>query len=430
MMLLQRTIVLITCALFISSAQIRLEVGTGKQFSTIDSALQSITKPLTADVTVVVDIPQSGFSEIGTTVDLTALQANGYSVSIIASNGKFYNYYVDNDIEFRFRDGDEVTRIETSNGMQGTLLRKVIEKNNSVQKEYLLKNYQGSTITTIDENGNRVGAIYEYYPYGKEVMLNVTSSGTGQNILTQTFTGKEMDLFTGEYPSNQDGNGLYYFGARYYDSDIGKWLTTDSKKQYFDQYSYVGGNPISQVDPNGLWGEDFHYEMTHAIALQNGFDPKHAEVLAMYDNETDQGLTSFLPIVGNQSYHFNTNPGFKGGSGGDSRMIIARNKMDAAVYWANLAKEYSFMRSVFMTFSLLRLGQGLHALQDIYSHNDNVTRAQPILSDRVLTVYDHLNNMECDNIGENIEGAIGAAQATRNYISEYKERSSDKNEKK
>ncbi len=49
------------------------------------------------------------------------------------------------------------------------------------------------------------------------------------------------------------GSNLYYFGARYYDPEIGIFTSTDPASQYFYAYSYVNGNPIILVDPNGEW---------------------------------------------------------------------------------------------------------------------------------------------------------------------------------
>jgi len=48
------------------------------------------------------------------------------------------------------------------------------------------------------------------------------------------------------------GTGLFYFGARYYDPEIGIWLATDPAEQFYNPYSY-SGNPIIMIDPDGRW---------------------------------------------------------------------------------------------------------------------------------------------------------------------------------
>jgi len=47
--------------------------------------------------------------------------------------------------------------------------------------------------------------------------------------------------------------GLVYFGARYYDPEIGYWTTCDPDEQFFNPYAYVGNgqNPIGFKDQNG-----------------------------------------------------------------------------------------------------------------------------------------------------------------------------------
>lgn len=44
---------------------------------------------------------------------------------------------------------------------------------------------------------------------------------------------------------------LYYFGKRYYDPEIGGFISTDPDDRYWNAYSYCGSNPVNVVDPNG-----------------------------------------------------------------------------------------------------------------------------------------------------------------------------------
>ena len=74
--------------------------------------------------------------------------------------------------------------------------------------------------------------------------------GNGKNNKkwnTYRFSSKEFE----------DHAGLYYFGARYYDPEIGRWLTPDPLG-FIDgpnKYLYVANNPLNLADPYGLSGE-------------------------------------------------------------------------------------------------------------------------------------------------------------------------------
>ncbi len=99
----------------------------------------------------------------------------------------------------------------------------------------------GSTrlLTRLDQS---VRESDDYYPYGE---LVPSSGGTGDIF---KFTGKERDQESG----NDD------FGARYYASSMGRFLTPDSARyssltdpQSLNLYSYVGNHPTTMIDPDG-----------------------------------------------------------------------------------------------------------------------------------------------------------------------------------
>ena len=76
----------------------------------------------------------------------------------------------------------------------------------------------------------------------------VTSGGVLSTAATEhTFTGKERDT----------ESGLDYFGARYYGSSMGRFMSPDEfgghleDPQTLNKYSYVGNNPLSRTDPTG-----------------------------------------------------------------------------------------------------------------------------------------------------------------------------------
>ncbi|HEY3191112.1 MAG TPA: RHS repeat-associated core domain-containing protein, partial [Solirubrobacteraceae bacterium] len=55
--------------------------------------------------------------------------------------------------------------------------------------------------------------------------------------------------FTGH--RGDDGTGLLYFGARYYDPALGMFVSHDPETQFPSPYAYAGGNPLAGQDPTG-----------------------------------------------------------------------------------------------------------------------------------------------------------------------------------
>jgi len=58
-----------------------------------------------------------------------------------------------------------------------------------------------------------------------------------------SFTGKKRD----------EGTGLVYFNARFYDPEIGRFITVDPIRDGVNWYVYCGNNPLRYVDPSGLF---------------------------------------------------------------------------------------------------------------------------------------------------------------------------------
>ena len=64
-------------------------------------------------------------------------------------------------------------------------------------------------------------------------------TGLEEHVL---YTGKEIDPDT----------GLYYYNARWYDPQIGRFTTEDPIRSGLNWYIYANNNPLKFVDPTGL----------------------------------------------------------------------------------------------------------------------------------------------------------------------------------
>jgi len=81
-----------------------------------------------------------------------------------------------------------------------------------------------------------------------------------------------------------NGNSLD-FGARIYDSRLGRWLSVDVERNKGPQYSsyiYSFNNPILFVDPDGNYAILGHYRMTFKALNSAGFDKTTSREIAYY----------------------------------------------------------------------------------------------------------------------------------------------------
>src|SRR5690606_2330639 len=84
---------------------------------------------------------------------------------------------------------------------------------------------------------------YEYSAFGKETHKNNSSAFS----LSNRYTGQVLDEET----------GLYYYNARYYDPELGRFVQADTivpeagSSQALNRYSYCVNNPLKYVDPSG-----------------------------------------------------------------------------------------------------------------------------------------------------------------------------------
>ena len=77
---------------------------------------------------------------------------------------------------------------------------------------------------------------YEYDAFG------AVRHQAGISDNPRQFTGKEYDADV----------KLYYYGARYYDPYIGRFISRDPAGDGINWYTYCRNNPLALVDPTGL----------------------------------------------------------------------------------------------------------------------------------------------------------------------------------
>lgn len=104
----------------------------------------------------------------------------------------------------------------------------------------------GSTIAITDSSGNIVNK-YAYSPYGE--------------VLTQQETIANPFKYVGQFGVMDDGYGLLYMRARYYDPKLGRFITKDPIGFLggLNLYKYAMNNPVNWIDPNGFAGNQGNF---------------------------------------------------------------------------------------------------------------------------------------------------------------------------
>ena len=114
---------------------------------------------------------------------------------------------------------------------------------------YFINNAQGTPVMIVDGNNHEVSRI------------NLDEWGNAGTVIGPkaeiNYTGKKLDPAT----------GLYYFNQRYYDPEVGRFLTEDPAGQCFNPYLYAGNNPMMYVDPDG---EFFQFLLPYIVAAAQG----------------------------------------------------------------------------------------------------------------------------------------------------------------
>lgn len=100
-----------------------------------------------------------------------------------------------------------------------------------------IHDHRGSVVALIDLPTQTPIEHYRYSAFGEEE--------TGNTLSAWRFSSKRTD----------EATGLIYFGRRYYNPTLGRWITQDP--QGFEDgpnlYAYVHNNPLTEIDLYGLW---------------------------------------------------------------------------------------------------------------------------------------------------------------------------------
>jgi RHS repeat-associated protein len=187
--------------------------------------------------------PESITRKVGDTTETITYTYNGQGLRVkrVVGGGE--------TTQFHYGPGGEL--FFTTDGA-GNLLQSFIWKGNSLAAvldgdtladglTFPLFNHLGSVVATVDLTGQRKASL-AYQPYGNyETPLGAADSG--------------LFTFVGGLGVQDEGHGLFYMKNRFYDATTGRFLQRDpiGLEGGMNLYAYANGNPLSFVDPSGLW---------------------------------------------------------------------------------------------------------------------------------------------------------------------------------
>jgi RHS repeat-associated protein len=134
--------------------------------------------------------------------------------------------------------GQEIHRENGPSGLRFYTHGSGVDEHLSIGSNYYVADGLGSIRRIVDAGGNVLNQ-YRYTAFGK---MKQVQAAVGN---TYTYTGREWDADA----------GLYYYRARWYDPDVGRFMSEDpiGLKGGINLSIYVKNNPITASDPLGLW---------------------------------------------------------------------------------------------------------------------------------------------------------------------------------
>ena len=118
---------------------------------------------------------------------------------------------------------------------------------------------------------------------------------SGTTPTTYRYTGQRQESYI----------NLYYYGARWYDPYIQRWISPDpivpnpSDPQALNRYSYVLNNPLRYTDPSGHW--TFEEDPESSTPVRTLTPPTDKERIALARAYRPSAPTMASPVAGESS---------------------------------------------------------------------------------------------------------------------------------
>jgi len=242
-----------------------------------------------------------------------------------------------------------------------------------------------------------------YLPYGQE--WNPPSGSGPVSPNHYKFTGKERD---GE-------SGLDYFGARFYASAQGRFLSPDpllgsefhiKSPQRWNGYSYGQNNPANRIDIGGYFDIPVHKSITGGAFYRLGYGATYGlsgRGATILNANIGVDKTVSGHFAGNrQREHFMA-------ARGEKQIDAVRNGRD---HIADLAQRaHRRFSAGGMEDGDKAVGKALHAIQDGFAHTKRNAEGKITFIETFLRDHDHPDTFEGSQFHTEIRGATDATVA-------------------
>ncbi|MBW8042153.1 MAG: hypothetical protein FVQ85_19435 [Planctomycetes bacterium] len=210
-------------------------------------------------------------SQVGRTADISGPSGPPDEIVDIYDLRKMSEAWLKNEGDAGFNANADLNYDEKINNTDSDILSANWLSDAQLSEVYFYYHYDGlGSVIAISDSVGRVVEKYQYAVYGNPRILNqnnkqLTDSKYGNPYM---FTGRRFDTET----------RLYYYRARYYSTEIGRFLQVDpiGYTDGLNLYAYCGNNPVVLIDPLGLTGEPV---ILSREEFENRMEPTISDIL-------------------------------------------------------------------------------------------------------------------------------------------------------
>ncbi len=206
----------------------------------------------------------------------------------------------------------------------------------------------GTVRALADQTGN-ITDTYTLDAFGHPI-----ASSTGGTLNAARFGG------AWGYTTDHLGSGLEQLGARFYWPELGRFIQQDPMGDGVNWYAYAGNNPLTGIDPSGLWKKGRHGELAdYATSAFPYMSDNAKSQLHDHAEEPDTGWRAAWNVIGMGTWpHF----------GEDSSEELLS---EAVRLWNDAGKTDLIGQAVARHEAMVTLGLALHNLADVLVHPKN-----------------------------------------------------------